>query len=195
MQHLITNEFQGKSSYVTKCQTCELDKSTDHPFYEFEIAVKEHESIQLEQAIEATLAAELLSGANQYFCEPCGKPSDALRFIRLERLPKVMNIQVNRFVFDMATLSKRKINTHVLIPDILDMTPFVKDQEVKKYALKAILMHQGADTNTGHYIACVRDHGRWFMCDDEVVTEMKKVDFDLYVGASKKSLPKVTKGY
>ena len=45
--------------------------------------------------------AELLTGANQYFCSICNAKADAIRQLRLKSLPPYLCLSLQRFVFDM----------------------------------------------------------------------------------------------
>lgn len=39
-----------------------------------------------------------------------------------------------------------------------------------QYKLKALLLHRGTSTSTGHYQAIVWDDGTWLRCSDDVVS-------------------------
>ena len=53
--------------------------------------------------------AELLTGANQYFCSICNAKADAIRQLRLKSLPPYLCLSLQRFVFDM------KVSIHAVI--------------------------------------------------------------------------------
>jgi hypothetical protein len=44
-----------------------------------------------------------------------------------------------------------------------------------KYELSAIIVHLGSDKQ-GHFYSIAKHNGRWFKCNDEVVTEAKESD-------------------
>ena len=50
---------------------------------------------------------------------------DATRCVRLLNLPTVLNLQLNRFIFDMHTGRKKKLNSYVQFPEELDMSGYV----------------------------------------------------------------------
>jgi ubiquitin carboxyl-terminal hydrolase 47 len=43
---------------------------------------------------------ELLNGDNQYACQPCNKKVDAEKGIKIEKVPEVISVILNRFAFD-----------------------------------------------------------------------------------------------
>jgi ubiquitin carboxyl-terminal hydrolase 48 len=55
----------------------------------------------LAQCITTFLKEEKLEGDNQYFCGGCESKQDAARSVRIKTLPTVLNLQLNRFIFDM----------------------------------------------------------------------------------------------
>lgn len=122
---------------------------------------------------------ERLEGDNQYACGPCGARRDATRRIRLRQLPPILNLQLLRFVYDRTTWAKRKLKNTVLIPEVLDMAPYVcdgsrPDEEHLYYDLTAMLIHKGPSAYSGHYMAYIRaDHrAPWLLFDDERVERL-----------------------
>jgi ubiquitin carboxyl-terminal hydrolase 48 len=47
------------------------------------------------------LAKEVLNGNNQYYCENCDAKLDATRCVKLKKLPPVLNLSLNRYIFDL----------------------------------------------------------------------------------------------
>jgi len=122
---LIPGHFQGEYSYVTTCTACGKTSCSRNTFTELELNIEKHTTV--EECLAAYVAEEELTGANKYFCEGCGSKQDARRRIAIERLPQVLNLQLLRFQFDLATLAKRKLQTSISFPYTLDMRPFVSD--------------------------------------------------------------------
>ena len=101
---------------------------------------------------------------------------DAFRSLLLEQMPPVLNIQLARYVFDIATSSKKKLKTKVKLPRTLDVPikPPHDDNDTTstaKYILCAVQNHIGTSSERGHYIADVLDWttGVWYAFNDEVV--------------------------
>ena len=55
----------------------------------------------LAECLRAFLKPEKLDGDNKYFCGNCDSKQNATRCVRLTKLPPVLNLQLNRFYFDM----------------------------------------------------------------------------------------------
>lgn len=60
------------------------------------------------------------------------------------------------------------------------MNPFI-DAPNLIYELVGAMFHKGRDTNSGHYVARIYSHDQkeWFNYDDESVTKLKKMEFEL----------------
>lgn len=67
-------------------------------FYELELNVKGNKS--LHESLREFLKEEKMEGANMYSCSECMDKQEATRFIRLEKLPPVLNLQLMRFIYD-----------------------------------------------------------------------------------------------
>lgn len=81
---------------------------------------------------------------------------------------QVLTFQLLRFVYDLASGSKKKVKSTIRFPEVLDMRPFLwplptplSQQEEERgeaddeliYELQAVLVHRGASAYQGHYIA------------------------------------------
>lgn len=53
----------------------------------------------LDESLDDYLSVEELRDENQYFCELCKIRVDAIRSIKLQTLPDVLNFQLKRYVF------------------------------------------------------------------------------------------------
>jgi ubiquitin C-terminal hydrolase len=64
-------------------------------------------------------------------------------------------------------------NSAVIVPDVIDLTPFFKDSQASPvhFQLKAIINHSGT-LRGGHYTAFGKRGERWLSFNDEKVTEM-----------------------
>lgn len=170
---LVEDHFQGQYSYITTCKSCGTSSRRPNSFTELELSIEKHSTI--EDCLAAFVAEEELTGANQYHCATCDAKRDATRRIAIERLPPVLNLQLLRFQFDLATLAKKKVRSNISFPFVLDMRPFVADAaEALEYELFVALIHRGTSANGGHYVCHARPEGseKWFEFDDTNVKEM-----------------------
>jgi ubiquitin C-terminal hydrolase len=70
----------------------------------------------LEMALENYMKPEQLSGANQYECSGCNKKVDAIKGLKLSKVPTVLAIQLSRFTLDFNTFQRVKITDRVSFP-------------------------------------------------------------------------------
>ena len=217
----VQTHFRGQSSYATTCQRCgrasEASKNATD-FYEVELcvgatvggmyvggvegtAVHPDSGITLNGGLMAALrqylAEERLEGDNKYHCEFCDAKVDAVRAVRLHRLPRFVNFQLKRFVFDFDTMSRRKVTDDFEFPPSVNLgelvSPLPEDEAAARdggegesswYDLAFILVHRGQNATSGHYVALVRGDymtgdesperaGNWWRFDDDEVEELK----------------------
>ncbi|XP_046553615.1 LOW QUALITY PROTEIN: ubiquitin carboxyl-terminal hydrolase 48-like [Haliotis rubra] len=172
--NIVQQQFRGEYCYVTRCKNCGNESRTGSMFYELDLNIKGHKL--LKECIEDFLKEEKLEGENQYMCESCESKQNATRAINLQSLPPVLNIQLLRFVFDKNTGHKKKINSFVQFPEVLDMSKYLrKPENTAVYDLTAVLIHRGPSAYSGHYVAHIRKGQQhpWYKFNDEDIEEMK----------------------
>eukprot|EP00966_Prymnesium_polylepis_P204040 4726469-Prymnesium_polylepis.1 len=165
---LVERQFRGNFRYVTTCTACGKPSasSANHtPFYELELNVKCCASI--EESLRQYTASEQLEGVE---CATCAAKHNADRAIQLVggALPPVLCLQLLRFVYDVASNSKKKVSSSIEFPETLDLAPFLPNDTSSAaepaadttYRLTAVLMHTGTSANSGHYTAVSYTHLR-----------------------------------
>jgi len=135
---------------------------------------------------------ELLDGDNKYYCESCTAKREARRQPVLRELPKVLNVQLSRYVYDRDKNMKKKLSDKVLLP--LNLTLYASppgdddndltraecrgpsssaspEPRPHRYLLCAVMRHHGQSAYSGHYVAEAMDWltGTWFEFNDEKV--------------------------
>ncbi|KAI9366031.1 hypothetical protein DFJ73DRAFT_157681 [Zopfochytrium polystomum] len=188
VRDVISSQFEGKLCYVTVCKNCKLASSREENFHELELNVSHLDFATVEDCLKAYLSEEVLDHSNQYYCSTCGSKQDAARRIRLKILPKVLNLQLLRFTFDLKTMTKKKKKGLVLFPAVLDASIFSEDSGGNEsagpalYELTAVLMHKGSTAYSGHFVARVAVDGsqgsQWYSFNDENVEVMDSVGFE-----------------
>lgn len=78
----------------------------------------------LDECLDDFFKKESLSGDNQYACDACRSKTDAERGIELLELPAVLHLQLMRFVYDMKSNSRKKIQSPMTFPKTLDLTKY-----------------------------------------------------------------------
>lgn len=142
-------------------------------FYELDLNIQGHKT--LAESLKGFLEVEKLDGDNKYMCSNCNGKQDATRTIELKSLPPVLNLQLLRFVFDIKTGSKKKLNSCIQFPDVLDMSEYLPGKENTVYDLNAVLIHRGQSAYSGHYVAHIKgkDSQNWFKFNDEEIEKIK----------------------
>jgi len=166
---MIQKQFRGEYAYVTTCQACLKESVRPSHFYELDLALAGNKTIA--DCLGDFLKVERMTGDEKYFCENCCSKQEATRCCKLRELPPVLNLQLNRFQFDMQLGRKKKLNSNIQFPEELDMSGYIATSSPAKYSLTGVLMHVGPDANHGHYIAHIQEmeSGNWFKFSDECV--------------------------
>ena len=187
----IQDRYGGELCYCTKCLECKNVSKRTAPFYELELQIENCSTVK--ESLELYFKREKLNGDNKYNCEmQCNKKCDAERYSEICKLPKVINLQLMRFVFDMVTFRKKKVKAAISIPSTLTPKDFFGDDVRAEtngdghiiYDLVAVLYHRGSSADSGHYVADVKAlDGTWWNCNDQLI---EKKQFQKVCSKSKK---------
>jgi Ubiquitin carboxyl-terminal hydrolase len=92
-------------------------------------------------------------------------------WLRMRDVPDVLFIRIARFQQMKSGRSFRKCNNEVLVPEILNLAPFVEDVSTEgRYRLCEAVNHAGT-INSGHFVSHIRDQNRqWYLLDDDIAT-------------------------
>ncbi|KAF9121814.1 hypothetical protein BGW39_010236 [Mortierella sp. 14UC] len=178
LRNFVKNQFQGHYSYITTCKKCKKSSVKDCTFYELMLNIKEN--CTLMDCIDEFVEAEDLIGSDRYSCSHCQSLQDATRTIKVGKLPKVLNVQLMRFVYDTTTWTKKKSKDMIRFPETIDFGGLLGSQLAVLYDLSAVLVHSGPSAHSGHFMAHVLDKtsNKWFVLNDEEVTEFDSTQFD-----------------
>ncbi len=97
---------------------------------------------------------------------------------KLSRSPRVLLVQVKRFSASADGTTFRKIAAPVEVPEFLDVSS-VALAEMKGgylYQLRAVVVHYGATSFSGHYVCFARRNDDWFKYNDSSVQPCTKQD-------------------
>lgn len=167
LKELLPHLFEGISAYETTCLSCSATSTRKELFMDMNLPIVDpidkqkkkpgqqkleevyapKMDVTVQDCLNSYCSAEILEGDNQYFCSACNSKQDAKRALSFEKLPPVLNVQLSRYVFDRATLMKKKLGNKVLLP--LELSVQGKDRVRKaghvehRYLLAAVMRHQG----------------------------------------------------
>jgi uncharacterized UBP type Zn finger protein len=138
-------------------------------------------SSTFEECIRHYCMNETLDGSNKYKCGGCNKLSKANKRMTIYKPPRILVLHFLRF-----THTGRKIVKHVKFPKCFNLRAFVSenvdsklpkdDQSSHIYHLYGVIVHAGNSSNSGHYYSFVKKEDKWYLCNDERITEVRDID-------------------
>ena len=175
-QTRLSNLLYAKEVFTITCKACQNSSSTTSEFNTLQLAISDEQLVY--KYIENVFRPELLTGADKYQCAHCNSLQDAVRVRRIKSLPKVLNLQLLRFKYNVASQRRLKERKAVLFPLQLPAKLFSVNNTAV-YELKAVLLHAGENPTCGHYVAHVysEENKAWIELNDTEATILKKPTF------------------
>jgi len=184
--------FEGEAISFIKCKEVDYASERREKFMDVQVDVSGCKN--LTESLDKYIEKEMLDGDNQYDASDGGfGKQDAEKGIIFSKLPKVLNIHLKRFEFNLHKMSMVKVNDKFDFPFDLDMSKYVVNSSGKSsdadmtsddtsvdvlrqhYKLHSILLHAG-DVNAGHYYCYVQpdmlEEKKWYKMDDENVRDV-----------------------
>ncbi|KAJ3276525.1 Ubiquitin carboxyl-terminal hydrolase 48 [Terramyces sp. JEL0728] len=158
------NIFQGEIEYETRCLKCNTCYFKSTLFHELQLGIKP----SIMECIKEYFSSAELTNDNKYLCQTCNAKQNATRTPKLTLLPQYLNLEINRFVYNMATLTREKLNTSIKFAQELDLSSLCQ-KDAAVYELVSILLHKGNTAHSGHYITKNKVNDCWYVFDDENV--------------------------
>ncbi|WWD17001.1 hypothetical protein CI109_101437 [Kwoniella shandongensis] len=124
----ITDQFEGKTQYITQCQSCRYESITEN----------------------VLCAPEILDGDNKYNCPRCHGLRPATRKVVPSQIPKVVHLSLLRFVFDYTSMSRKKSKASIIYPKEIVLANSI-------YDLRGVITHEGTSAHHGHFICDTYD--------------------------------------
>ena len=114
--------------HFTKCLQCHSESAREEGFQDLILGIKNiYEKIYsgcLELSLQRYIKPELLDEHNLYECSHCELKVRAQRGVKFVRLPKLLNLVLQRFHFDYETFTRNKINDAFAFPFVLNFNRF-----------------------------------------------------------------------
>lgn len=185
---VIVDYFQGQYLSQLKCLECGMSSTTYNAFSILSLPIPERlnkdKVVTLAQCLDLFTDTELLDDDNKWHCPMCKKFTKLTKKISITRLPRVLIINIKRFLMLMSG-HFNKLETFVTYPvnEVLDLTPYwpqvgtyvnpgqsmdaAEEQRILskfplrhqtppfKYKLYGVVNHFG-NLTTGHYTAYVK---------------------------------------
>uniref|UniRef100_H2Z742 Ubiquitin carboxyl-terminal hydrolase n=1 Tax=Ciona savignyi TaxID=51511 RepID=H2Z742_CIOSA len=180
--------FEGNLHSKVKCLECCHISSTIEPFWDLslEFPPRYHVSANnwkntsqgcsLSEMLEKFTEEEQLDGGQVYNCARCNHFDQAVKQIKISKLPQILRFHLKRFRWSGRN-HREKITVPVHFPSELDIREhcWLDDQVALSgsdgtfmYDLSAVVIHHGRGFGSGHYTAyCWNDIGKfWVHCND-----------------------------
>lgn len=119
---LLENLFRGEATSTLRCLSCGREGGGREGWSDLQLGVEGCD--HLSHALGALVEGERLEGEDAWYCEGCEARVTASREWRIDTLPQLLMIQLNRFTYDPVTVSRRKLNHRITTPLAIEMSGF-----------------------------------------------------------------------
>ncbi|XP_052267863.1 ubiquitin carboxyl-terminal hydrolase 8-like isoform X2 [Dreissena polymorpha] len=170
-ESIIVELFQGQLKTTIMCLTCRKQSVKFQAFMYLSLPIPKTTRCTLGDCLRQFSAEEKMTGNSKWECPQCRTYRDAIMKLEIWKLPHILLIALNRFVYEGQW--RTKINAHVDFPTSgMDMSSFVIGPRPKSYKLYAVSNHFGT-LDGGHYTACCKNPctQTWYKFDDSEVFE------------------------
>merc|ERR1711933_424997 len=129
-ESLINEIYQGQMVSRTLCLKCEYCSERKENFLDAIVQIQGLKN--LSESLSSLCKSEYLVGDNKYLCEKCNAKVDAKRSVAYVKLPNVLTLALNRFVFNYYTMNREKCNDRFEFPLVFDFEPFLDEKLCKE---------------------------------------------------------------
>lgn len=170
------NLFQGVITNETRCLSCETKTSKEETFLDLSIDIPPHShSNSLTSLLNNFSKQEILTHQNKFYCNSCSSLQEAIKTIKINRLPEVLVVNFKRFKYDERLDKLIKLFDSISYPMKLRLFNTAGDEDheannFQLYELYSLVVHIGGGPMHGHYISlCKIKANLWLLFDDETV--------------------------
>ena len=135
--NFINQLYRGNYQSIIQCLECNNKSVHEDFFLDLSLPILNmFENIHnksLGMALMNFIKPERLEKDNQYFCSKCNKKVDADKYMKFEKFPKILFIQLGRFYYDFQIDLRNKLNNKVPFPLILNCNKYLKNYKDIEY--------------------------------------------------------------
>ncbi|CAF1176605.1 unnamed protein product [Rotaria sordida] len=155
--NLIRLCYEGSTINYTQCKRCQKIFKRSEDYHDLPLVVQDSPNLQTSLANMFTIREQLI-GDNQYRCSSCANNlCDAEKWAKITKLPPILTLPLQRFVYDIKTGSRQKKTTRYEFPFEIDLKEFCEDSVTEtNYDLFAVVIHKGT-CYSGHYYGYIKD--------------------------------------
>jgi ubiquitin C-terminal hydrolase len=169
----VFGHFSLSIQHTLACQECGQGRSFEEPFLDLSL-----EHVASDEAVPVSVLLEHFMQTErdlEWKC-PLGCTGGRATLAHcMARSPRILLLQVKRFATSEDGRSFFKIKNPVQVPEYLDVTPVMQQQQEGAaaqgylYQLRAVVVHRGETIRGGHYICFARKDEQWLRYNDAVV--------------------------
>jgi ubiquitin carboxyl-terminal hydrolase 47 len=127
--HVLQNLCRGVLNDYVKCKVCGGERARKDITLDFSLVIKPEGSERVlgsvEEALQEFIAEEVMGGDNAVQCDACKAKTLSSKGLAIGEPPYLLQLQLKRFVFNMHTLAREKLNNPVSFPFFLDINKYV----------------------------------------------------------------------
>jgi ubiquitin carboxyl-terminal hydrolase 8 len=185
----IKNLFVGYLISNIECEKCYSNSPSFESFLTLQLSIpinkksNYNDIYRLEECLDHFIKDEKLDKLNKLYCDLCNLKNQSVKKMLIWKAPKILVIQLKRFITNAFGLQTAKILNPVIYPvnnfDIGEyMHPDSPFRTNTIYSLIGINIHKEigfGSINAGHYISIVKrvDNQEWNLFDDD--NEVEKI--------------------
>lgn len=145
LREIIKNLFSGSLSNNVVSLDCNHISRTTEEFYTLRCQVTDMRN--LNDSLDELTVKDTLEGDNKYTCSSCSAKVRAEKRACIVKLPRILCFNTMRYIFNMTTMTKEKVNTHFSFPLKLDMSSYLEKNLIKRQVSSASASSSSSPTN------------------------------------------------
>ena len=138
--HHLSSLWETSAISYVKCSNCKQRSEKTDLMTEINLCINnpftKEKFSRLELSLLNTLKPEYLKGDNKYFCSNCNEKYEATKGVEYKSFPKVLLFSCGRFVFDLDTFQRVKVNDEFGFPMSIDMNGYLGGYDKVEEKLK-----------------------------------------------------------
>ena len=156
-ENIVSELYSIITSDELVCTECGNARKKEEILLDIPLTVGKFTSI--EESLRHFVQMEKLEGDNRWECPRCERKVDALKGVKIVQMSPLLILSLQRFEFNMRTLSREKNCEHVSFPFLLDFSEFANSEKKEDllYDLFGCIVHCGSSANCGHYRGFFKD--------------------------------------
>lgn len=129
LKNTLNELFAGTLSNNVVSLDCPHISRTTEEFYTLRCKVADMRNLY--DSLDELTVKDTLEGDNMYTCSQCGKKVRAEKRACIKKLPEILCLNTLRYTFNMATMTKEKVNTHFSFPMQIDLAPYLEENLIR----------------------------------------------------------------